>query len=809
MKRNKLSLRLIALILAALLLNGCGAPPTASAPAGIGAPPVPTAAPTEEIATLDSLEMVDDYPLYTMRYHGAYSQRASSADGVANPAWACSLFAALGDADNLLYGRNFDWEYSPALLLFTDPPDGYASVSMVDIAYLGFGGDKATALLNLPLAERRSLLDAPFLPFDGMNERGLVVGMAAVPQGQMQPDPDKETIDSLMVIREMLDHAANVDEAVAILQSYNVDFGSGPPIHYLIADRSGRSALVEFYQGEMVVISNEADYHLATNFLRASAGESAEGECWRYDLLNQQLAETEGRMTTQDAVDLLAEASQESTQWSVVYEMNTGNVNVAMGREYDDVHTLRLSFTDTPIVQPPSPDIVADLQGLDVDEFPDASYHRLLLRDPELITELGLVDTFGVGNDQLTDISDAYVRETQQLEAAILDLLNQYDRDTLTPEQQLSADIYTCHLQDRVRGHEFMYNDYPLNPIITSAHNQLVHFFTQIHPVTDHQDAKDYVARLSQVDAKWEQLQEGLRLREEAGVLLPRFIIQWVQYNLQSIAHSGARSTPFYTAFEEKVNALDGLSDADRQALLEAAEAEINASVIPAYQMLADYLEHQESIATDDDGVWKFPNGDEYYAHALRHHTTTDLTAGEIHQIGLDEVTRLQAEMRALFDELGYPSDENLPALFGRVARDGGSLYGNAIVAGYEAIIEEAERNLDAAFDLRPRADVIVIGGPTGGYYQPPAIDGSRPGAFYASDTGTRPKFSMPSLAYHEALPGHHLQIAIAQELDLPSCRNAVRCTAYIKGWALYAEQLAWEMGLYEGDPYGKTMAFR
>lgn len=446
---------------------------------------------------------------------------------------------------------------------------------------------------------------------------------------------------------------------------------------------------------------------------------------------------------------------------------------------------------------------MADLEGLNIDEFLEASYHRLLLRNPELITELGLAEAFGVGNDQLTDISDKYIRETQQLEAAILDLLNQYDRGALTPEQRLSADIYAWYLADRVCGHEFMYNDYPLSPVTNSAHNQLVHFFTQIHPVTNRQDAEDYVTRLSQVDTKWGQLQEGLRLREEAGVVLPRFIIQWVQSDLRAIAESDPRSTPFYTAFEEKVNGLPELSDADRQALLQAAEREISESVIPAYQMLVDYLEHQKSIATTDDGVWKFPNGEEYYAHALRHHTTTNLTAAEIHQIGLDEVARIQAEMRVLFDELGFSQDESLTALFGRVTRDSGTLYDDEIVAGYEAIIAEIDQNLDAAFDLRPRADVIVIGGPRGGYYVPPAVDDSRPGAFYASTVGAQPKFSMPSLAYHEAIPGHHLQIAIAQELDLPSVRKGVRFTAYAEGWALYAERLAWEMGFYEDDPYG------
>ena len=350
---QKLPQKIISLALILGLLVGCGVP--AIAPTPVPPTSTPTTVPTtehrvaglsdEEVVTLSSLKQVDDYPLYTMRYYGVYDQRLSFSEPASSPAWACSLFAALGDVDNMLYGRNFDWEYSPAVLLFTDPPDGYASVSMVDIAYFGFGEAKAGTLTDLPLIERRALLDAPLWPFDGMNERGLAVGMAAVPPGDMRSDPDKETIGSLGVIRKMLDHASNVDEALAILQSYNVDFAGGPPLHYLIADSSGRSLLVEFYQGEMVIMPNETPWHQATNFLRASAGESAEGECWRYDTISQRLTEAEGQLTAQDAVDLLAQVSQEGTQWSVVYGMSTGDVNVTMGQQYDTLHTFHLTFT--------------------------------------------------------------------------------------------------------------------------------------------------------------------------------------------------------------------------------------------------------------------------------------------------------------------------------------------------------------------------------------------------------------------------------------------------------------------------------
>ena len=350
MNIQRLLQKIISITLILSLLVGCSAP--VATPASIPATPTTVPTPTsradglshEEAATLSSLKQVDDYPLYTMHYYGAYEEMASSVQAASPPAWACSLFAALGDANNRLYGRNFDWEYSPAVLLFTDPPDGYASVSMVDIAYFGFEGAKAGTITDLPLIERQALLDAPFLPFDGMNEHGLAVGMAAVPPGSMRPDPNKETIGSLGVIREMLDHASNVDEALAILQSYNIDFEGGPPLHYLIADSSGRSLLVEFYQGEMVAIPNDTPWHQVTNFLRASAGESAEGECWRYDKISQRLTEAEGQLTVQDAMELLSQVSQKGTQWSVVYGMSTGDVNVTMGQQYENLHTFHLTF---------------------------------------------------------------------------------------------------------------------------------------------------------------------------------------------------------------------------------------------------------------------------------------------------------------------------------------------------------------------------------------------------------------------------------------------------------------------------------
>ncbi|MBI5030484.1 MAG: linear amide C-N hydrolase [Chloroflexi bacterium] len=296
----------LVLTLSALFMNACTAPPSPS--------PLPTPTPradgltAQQAATLSSLQKVDDHPLYTMRYIGAYEARSPliESNSMANisiepqRAWACSLFATLGDANNMFYGRNFDWEHSPAILLFTAPPNGYASVAMVDIAYLGFAGTRANNLTDLSLAERRALLNAPSLPFDGMNARGLVLGMAAVPDGQMKNDPSKPTLGLLRIIRKILDSAASVDEAVAIFQQYNINMGGGPPLHYLVADATGRAALIEFYRGAMHVIPNETSWHQATNFLQSSVSNPT-GQCWRRDTIAQRLTSKSGRAHPTDS----------------------------------------------------------------------------------------------------------------------------------------------------------------------------------------------------------------------------------------------------------------------------------------------------------------------------------------------------------------------------------------------------------------------------------------------------------------------------------------------------------------------------
>ena len=306
---------------------------------------VPPELSVHDAATLSSLDQIDDFPLYTMVYEGGLDDEDNAAwqRYKEEPAWACSLFAAYGDSNEILYGRNFDWDFSPAMLLFMDPPGGYASVSMVDIYYLGFGGDRAFGITDLPLEEQAGLLDAPYIPFDGMNEEGLVVGMAAVPPGNMWEDPAKETIDSLMVIRKILDGAATIDEAVEIIQGYNINMGS-TPIHYLISEKSGRSALLEFSKGELLVLPNEYPWQMATNFLMSQISESRDISCGRYRAIEEKLTDLGGEISPDQALDLLEDVAQPSTQWSIVYRVSAGEVWVVMGGKFKDIHKIESGF---------------------------------------------------------------------------------------------------------------------------------------------------------------------------------------------------------------------------------------------------------------------------------------------------------------------------------------------------------------------------------------------------------------------------------------------------------------------------------
>ena len=472
--------------------------------------------------------------------------------------------------------------------------------------------------------------------------------------------------------------------------------------------------------------------------------------------------------------------------------------------------------TPEPTATLPSPaDVAASLEGLTLQAFFEQSSRLLLLSSPEAITDLGLADEFGMRNDQLDDLSDAHIRETQELEAAILDLLQSYDRQAMSPEERVSYDVYEWWLDTQVRGHQFMYHDYPLHHFIRSYHFGLDALFSETHPLKTRQDAEDYVSRLSQVLRQTEQLMEGLTIRQDMGIIPPKFVIQATRDDIlnylgQSPGLVKGTSLAMYTRLHTGLDEIEGLSGADKQGLRDDALYAIETFVIPAYALMLDYVDRVEPLATDDAGVHKLPDGDEYYAFMLRQETSTDLTPEEIHAIGLAEVERIRQEMRDTLLAMGYPADTPLNDLMEQAVDDFGyynvstSSGQRQYVSEIERVIKQADQRVVDVFDLKPNYGVVVIAGEYGGYYSPGAPDGSRPGSYHVSlRSQWRPKYGLYTVAYHETVPGHHYQIATAQGLDLPSFRNFGGFNAYVEGWALYAERLAWELGLYDDNAYG------
>jgi hypothetical protein len=299
--------------------------------------------------TLASLKKVDDYPLYTMTYYGDYgfSDYIKPGDrGLASAEkkvkfsenlWSCTCFAAPGNEKATILGRNFDWYDHIPLLLFTDPPDGYASVSMVDLDYFGFNRN------NLPdkAQNNRRLLDTPWLPFDGMNERGVAIGMMAIDHAEPPFDPAKKTIGEIEVLRLVLDYAKSTEHAIELIKKYNVRMET-PPIHYLIADSSGHSAVIEFVNNKMIVMRNSESWQVSTNFIIHGSGAPLNVSCWRYNRAYNTLKENKGKLTTQEAMNLLQSVSQSSTIWSMVYQMNTAKLNTVVGRNFANIISFEL-----------------------------------------------------------------------------------------------------------------------------------------------------------------------------------------------------------------------------------------------------------------------------------------------------------------------------------------------------------------------------------------------------------------------------------------------------------------------------------
>lgn len=452
---------------------------------------------------------------------------------------------------------------------------------------------------------------------------------------------------------------------------------------------------------------------------------------------------------------------------------------------------------------PASSPILAETAAPEFLPFVDESFNALLRRDPELVTILGVSDQLGMENDQLTPVNEDYLKTTRDIESQTLADLHRYSRSALPEDQQRIYDTYEWYLDDLVQGHEFSYSNYLVSQMIDSPDQTLTQLFRDQQPVRSEEDARNYITRLGLIEGKMDDVIAALEKRREEGVVLPAFLIDWTLSGIDPLAYGDAASSQFYTGLKQKLDLLSGVGPEEKVKLLSDAKKVIEGSVQSGFQKLSRELTRLKQFAPHQIGIGSLPGGQEYYKYLLRHHTSTDMNSEEIHRLGISELQNIHSEMRTVFDRLGYPPDESLPALYLRVARDGGILEGKDVYDTYVRKIEEAKTETIPFFSRVPKSDVIVQPDPFGGFYIPPSMEGSRPGIFYASKEGTTPYYIIPTLTYHETIPGHHTQLALVGELGMPLFQSVASFNGYVEGWALYAEKLMAESGVYDDDPYG------
>lgn len=457
--------------------------------------------------------------------------------------------------------------------------------------------------------------------------------------------------------------------------------------------------------------------------------------------------------------------------------------------------------------------------------FYDKVFAETVFREPELLSSLGFAEQFGFTshNAKLNDESPAHQQETFDRWKRDLAQLREYPLDRQTSSQRLSTRILEWWVTDQVEGEKWQWHSYPVNQLF-GVQNEFPSLMANTHRLFTPRDCDYYLQRLGAVPAKFDQLLANLKVREDKGILPPRFVVEKVLTEMKNFVTQPASANVLATSFQTRATSISKLTQEQRADYQQRVESAVSGTVYPAYQRLIDYFTALLPKTTTDDGVWKLPNGDEFYAYALHHNTTTSLKPDEVHALGLKEVERIEAEMRQALDANGYAGHPIAEAVT-TLSREPRFLYPNdatgrqQALADYSALIDTATSRCSQLFLRAPKAKCQVRrveefkeATSSGAYYQPGALDGTRPGVFYANlrDMNEVPKWSMPTLAYHEGVPGHHWQLSIARELKgVPQFRKVLPFTAYIEGWALYCEWLARQAGWYEGDPFGNLGRLR
>ena len=453
-------------------------------------------------------------------------------------------------------------------------------------------------------------------------------------------------------------------------------------------------------------------------------------------------------------------------------------------------------------------------QTAEINAFFEAYDQAQLARSPLSQSYRGIKTDY----DKWGDFSDAQAIADHEADMkALAEMRSRFQLDRLSPQAQLSYRLFEKQIERQDRAFAFRRNDYVFDQM-NGAHSQLPAFLINIHRVDSQSDAEAYVKRLAGLGAAMDQLIAESRVREQAGVLPPKWVFPYLINDarnlLKGAPFDGGPDTALYADIKAKVAKLD-IAQAEKDRIVADAATALKTSVKPAYERFIALVSEQEKRAGTDDGVWRFADGADYYNERLGYYTTTNMTAEQIHALGLAQVARIHDEMRAIMARVGFKGD--LQAFF-KDMRTNPRFYFPNTDAGRQAYLDATQKAIDAMyaklpqyFGTLPQARLAVkrvepFREKSAGkaFYQSPTPDGSRPGTFYVNlyDMKDMSKVEIEALGFHEGVPGHHLQRTIQTELkDVPPFRRFGGFTAYSEGWGLYTEKLGKDMGFY-ADPY-------
>ncbi len=450
-----------------------------------------------------------------------------------------------------------------------------------------------------------------------------------------------------------------------------------------------------------------------------------------------------------------------------------------------------------------------------LNKFFEETFNENMMRSPTWQTYVGLKSNY----DKLGDETEAFEEESIEILKKHLKKIKSFDYDALDKQSKISYDLFVENGESWLESHKkWRYHHFSLNQMF-GYHSGTVSFMINMHKVDSKSDAEAYISRLKEIKRVFDERMVYNRKQRDLGIFAPDFTYAHVIDASQNIITGkpftkSKKDSPLLQDFKRKVSKLK-ISKKEKKSLIKDAKKALITYVKPAYDELITWVKETDAMNDKNEGAWSLPNGEDYYRHRLERITTTDMTPEEIHEFGLKDVKRIHGEMDAIRQKVGFKGD--LKEFFTFMRSDKQFYYPNS-KQGKAAYLKEArnviatmKKSLPKMFKTFPKADLTVKAvedyrEKTAGiaFYQGPPLFGNRPGIYYVNlyKMADNPKYELEALAYHEGIPGHHMQIAIKTELeDLPKFRRTGGYTTYSEGWGLYAERLGKDFGFYE-DPY-------